>query len=642
MAELTHLFSPITIGTMTLKNRIVLLPTALGYTEGGRPSPRLTAYLEERARGGAGILETPCNIYPSSEGFEGGFIIDASDEAHIPAFRELTDRIHRHGAKIAGQLITLVIWRRDKDAPYELGYPSLTAMRHKQLFPVREMTVEDIEIFIRQYAEAARILRDGGFDAVEIMGGVGATISRFMSPLANLRTDAYGGSFEKRMRLPLEMMEAIRKTAGEDFPILWRYSGHEFMEGGYDIDGAIEIGRALEAGGAKWLNLQVGWHDSSIPLTTKEVPQGHWVYIAERIKKHVGIPVVTTYRITDPVMADRIVAEGRADLVGMARALFADPEWPNKAREGRLDEINRCICCCRCIDQVVSGGRPLEVCGVNPRLGPELETTIEPAARKKKVLVVGAGVAGMEAALVAAQRGHEVTVWEKEDKPGGLIAYAAVPPHKEEVSAVAADLARRLAALGVAVVYNREATAEAVAAEKPDTVVVAVGSRPLIPFIPGIDGPNVVTALDLLGGTKDVGKNVIIVGGGSIGCETASYLLERGHTVTIVEMLPKIGIDIGASERFITIQSLRTAGARLEAGAKVTAITAEGVAADRDGEELFFPADSVVIAAGMEACGELEKALRGTVSELVAVGDCTAPKRVGDAIKAAYRAAREI
>ena len=636
MSELKHLFSPITVGNMKLKNRIVLLPTALGYTEGGKPGRRLTAYLEERARGGAGFLETPCNVYPSSDGFEGSFILDASEEAHVPAFRELTERIHSYGARIAGQLITLVAWRRDKDAPYEICYPSITAMRHKQFFPVREMTTDDIRIFVQQYGEAARILRAGGFDAVEILAGVGATISRFMSPLANLRTDEYGGSFENRMRLPLEIIENIKVRAGEDFPILCRYSGHEFMEGGYDIDGAIEIGRFLEKAGIKWLNIQVGWHDSPIPLTTKEVPQGHWVYIAESIKKKVNIPVVTTYRITDPVMADRIIAEGKADLIGMARALFADPEWPNKAREGRFDEINRCICCCRCIDQVVSGGKPLEVCGVNARMGPELETSIEAARRKKKVLVVGGGVAGMEAARVAALRGHQVSLWEQGNKLGGLIEYAQAPPNKSEVTYVADYLARQISKLGVAVELKRQATPESVAAEKPDVVIVATGSRPIVPLIPGADGADSVIALDVLAGTSNVGENVVIVGGGKIGCETGQYLLARGRKVTILEMLPKIGIDIGASERFITISSLRNAGARLEANVKAVAITAAGVKAVRDGEELFFPGDSVIIAVGMEASSDLEKALRGKVPELVAVGDCVEPKRIGDAIKAAY------
>ncbi len=224
-----------------------------------------------------------------------------------------------------------------------------------------------------------------------------------------------------------------RRQAGEDFTILWRYSGHEFIEGGYDTEEACRIGGVLEKAGVSWLNIQVGWHDSPSPLVTKEVPQGKWVYIAEQIKKSVSIPVVASYRITDPVMADRIIAEGKADLIGMARALIADPEWPNKAREGRLDEINRCICCCRCLDQGLSQHQQLQTCSVNARVGDDILTNITKAARKKKVLVVGGGPAGMEAARAAALRGHTVTLWEKEDHLGGLLEYAKVPPDKGEI-----------------------------------------------------------------------------------------------------------------------------------------------------------------------------------------------------------------
>ena len=641
MTELKNLFSPLQVGTMELKNRIVLLPTALGYARDGEPSKRLTTYLEERARGGVGCIETPCSFFPSSEGIEGTFILDGSEPAHIPAFKRLTDLIHSYGVPFVGQLITLMGWRKEKGGPYELVFPSVTAMR-REFLPPREITAEEIGIFVRQHGDAARILRESGFDAVEVMGGVGAVVSRFMSPLANLRTDEYGGSFENRMRLPLEIIAEIKKKAGEDFPVLWRYSGHEFMDGGYDVEGAIEIGRCLEGAGVKWLNLQVGWHDSPIPLITKEVPQGHWVYIADSIKQKVGIPVMTTYRITDPVMADRIIAEGRADLIGMARALFCDPEFPNKAREGRLDEINRCICCCRCVDQAVGGGKPFDICSVNARIGPELDTPLEGATRKKKVLVVGGGVAGMEAARVAALRGHQVTLWERSDRLGGLLDWAMVPPNKTELRYVLDYLGNELRKLSVDVRILKEATADAVIAEKPEAVIVATGSHPLIPLIPGIEGPNVVLAFDVLAGKAEVGQQVVIVGGGKIGCETAQHLLTKGKTITIVEMLAKIGVDIGASERFITVNSLRRAGVVLEPNAKVIEITPEAVKALREGEEIAFKGDTVIIAVGLEATKDLEKALRGRVEEIYAVGDCVEPKRIGDAIKAAYLTARDI
>ncbi|MCX6008370.1 MAG: FAD-dependent oxidoreductase, partial [Chloroflexi bacterium] len=404
---------------MQLKNRIVLLPMAL-YADNGYPSGRQTRFLLERAQGGAGVVSMPLNTIPRGSEFSGSMSCDISEDVYVKSLKELTDRVHDCGTPIVGQLISLMFWRRDARSAFEVVGPSEVSVRPRAHKP-RAMTVEEIHLFSSQYAQAAQRAREAGFDAIEIMGGIGGTISRFMSPIANQRSDDYGGSFANRMRFPLEIMDECRMAAGRDYTILWRYSGHEFVDGGYGVDEACEIGRALEKAGAGWLNLQVGWHDTTVPLVTKEVPQGHFVYIAEKIKNSVGIPVVTGYRITDPEMADCIIADGRADLIGMARALISDPELPNKAEAGRLHAINRCICCCRCLDQGLSQHRPLEVCSVNARVGDEILTDITPAGCARKVLVVGGGPGGMEAARVAALRGHKVTLWEKSERLGGLL-----------------------------------------------------------------------------------------------------------------------------------------------------------------------------------------------------------------------------
>jgi 2,4-dienoyl-CoA reductase (NADPH2) len=637
MAELAHLFSPIKVGSMQLKNRIVLLPMAL-YANNGYPSDRQTRFLVERAQGGAGVVCMPLNPLANGYEFTGNMTCDLTEDIYVKPLRELVSRIHDAGAPVVGQLITLVFWRRDGTSPLEIVGPSEVALRPRAHKP-RALTVEEIHLFTRQYAEAAQRAREAGFDAVEIMGGIGGTISRFMSPIANRRTDDYGGSFENRMRFPLEIMEQCRAAAGQDYTLLWRYSGHEFFDGGYGVEEACEIGRVLEKAGAGWLNLQVGWHDTSVPLVTKEVPQGHFVYIAEKIKSSVSIPVVTGYRITDPEMADRIVAEGRADLIGMARALISDPELPNKAQAGRLHAINRCICCCRCLDQGLAQHKPVELCSVNARMGDEILTDIQPASRAKNILVIGGGPGGMEAARVAALRGHSVTLWEKSGRLGGLLHYAKTPAGKWEIGYLLDYLSNQLKELKVVVVLNREADMDSIINEGADAVILATGSKPCIPRIPGTDRADVITSLELLSGEKTAGEKVVVIGGGTIGCEIAEMLASEGRKVTVLEMLPKIGTDIGPTERFIMISSLREKGVDLQVAAEATGISAAGVEAVCDGNPRLFQADTVIIATGMQPENGLFSGLAGRLPEVYSIGDCVEAKRIGEAVKDAYRVA---
>ncbi len=641
MPELKHLFQPIKIGNMTLQNRLVLLPLALGYAQDGKPTHRLIKFLEERAEGGIGVVCTPFSIFPSGDTFMGYMGLDASDDKYIDPMKAVADAIHKCAVPIIGQLTTISVWRKDSDADLEFVGPSAVAVRPKAHIP-REMTKEEIDIYIRQHGNAARRLREAGYDAVEVMGGVGNIISRFISPLANRRDDEYGGSFKNRMRLPLQIIEDIQKKAGLDYTLLWRYSGHEFMEGGYEVEEAIQIGHALKNAGVKWLNIQVGWHDSQVPLITKEVPQGSFAYIGEAIKKAVGIPVVTSYRITDVVMADRIIAEGKADLVGMARAFISDPELANKAREGRFDDINKCICCCRCVDQTVGSGKSLDMCSVNARIGKDLAKDIKPAIRKKKVLVIGAGPAGMEAARVCAIRGHKVSIWEKNDSTGGSLNLAKAPPDKSEIGYVQTYLESQIKKLGIELRTNMQATAENVINEEADTVIVATGSMPCMPGIAGIDKTDVVSALDVLKGEKGIGDEIVIIGGGLIGCEVASLLVSKGKRVTVLEMLDKIGIDIGPSERFVTVMKLKQSGVRLEPKTRVTEITDHKVKAIRDNQELTWEADSVIIAAGMQSNNGLFSELSSRLKEVYSIGDCVEPRRIGEAIKEGYRVGLQV
>ena len=623
-----------------MKNRIVLLPMAL-YADNGYPSGRQTRFLLERAQGGAGVVCMPLNPLANGYEFTGNMTCDITEDIYVKPLKELVARIHDCGAPVIGQLITLIFWRRDAASPLEVVGPSEVALRPRSHKP-RALTVEEIHLFSSQYAEAAQRAREAGFDAVEIMGGIGGTISRFMSPIANLRSDDYGGSFDNRMRFPLEIMEKCRAAAGRDFTFLWRISGHEFADGGYGVEEACEIGRALEKAGAGWLNLQVGWHDTTTPLVTKEVPQGHFVYIAEKIKSSVNIPVVTGYRITDPEMAERIIAEGKADLIGMARALISDPELPNKAQAGRLHAINRCICCCRCLDQGLAQHKPVEVCSVNARMGDEILMDIQPAVRSRTILVIGGGPGGMEAARVAALRGHRVTLWERSNRLGGMLHYAKTPSGKWEIGYLIDYLVNQLKELKVSVVLNKEADSSSIINEAADVVALATGSKPYIPTIPGIDRAGVITALEVLSGEKRAGAKVVVIGGGTIGCEIAEMLASEGKRVTILEMLPKIGMDIGPTERFIMLSSLREKGVTLQVAAQATGISDSCVEAICDGNTRLFEADTVIIATGMQPDNELFSGLKGKLPEVYSVGDCVEPKRIGEAVKAAYRVALKL
>jgi NADPH-dependent 2,4-dienoyl-CoA reductase/sulfur reductase-like enzyme len=324
----------------------------------------------------------------------------------------------------------------------------------------------------------------------------------------------------------------------------------------------------------------------------------------------------------------------------MARALIADPELPNKANEGRLEDIRRCIACCHCLDQIMED-KPL-ACAVNARCGREAEYTIGTAARARKVFVIGGGPAGMEAARVAALRGHRVTLWEKGNQLGGQLRLAAVPPGKDEINSLTAYLSGQVSKLGVKVNLGQEATAQAIERGKPDAVIVASGATPIIPDIPGVRGANVVTALEVLGGTRQVGERVVVIGGGMVGCETAELLAQQGKKVTVLEMLGRIGSDIGRTTRWVVLQRLGKAGVRTETKAKVEEITDKGVRAKRDGSSEFFEADSVVLAVGFQASQALAKGLEGKVAELHMIGDCTEPRRIAQAIESGLRVAREL
>jgi 2,4-dienoyl-CoA reductase-like NADH-dependent reductase (Old Yellow Enzyme family)/thioredoxin reductase len=645
MQQFKHLFTPIDIGTMKVKNRIVMLPLTTGYCELDETiGDRLINFFAARAKGGVGLIIVPFSPVHAGSPIEPGLY----DDRFLPGVRKLTDAVHAHGAKIAAQLITsyhAIL----KDGIAEVVGPS-PVLNQMTRTTARPLTVEEIHYIVKEYGHAARRARQGGFDAVEALVGGGYLLNRFMSPITNKREDEYGGSLENRMRIILEVIASMRKEVGKDFPIGCRINVAEQMEGGHTIEDSKEVVRILEKAGIQMINIYTGWHESPVPTVQAVLPKGAFVHLAEKIKGWVGIPVIAANRINDPVVAEKAIAEGKADMTGMARALLADPELPNKAREGRVDEIVPCLACSNCLTEILTtykdwGTAASTSCSVNPLAGKEAEYAIEPAKKSKKVFVIGGGPGGMEAAMTAALRGHKVTLYDRGNELGGKLLIASIPPYKGELQTLVKSLAARARKAGVEIKLKSDVGPATIEKEKPDVLIMATGSTSLIPNIPGVAGPNVVLAEDVLTGVKTVSGNVLIVGGGMVGCETAEFLLESGKgvtQVTVIEMLSRMADNVSPTYRPFFLARLKKAGIKMETNTIVQEITKEGVKVEQKGVAGFIKGDAVVLAAGFKSNPTLNEKNKAKIAEVYAIGDCLKPRMIKEAIEEGFSIGRKI
>lgn len=628
------LFEPIQIGSMKLKNRLILSGINVNYAaEDGKVTKRLRDFYVERAKGGVGMVQTGiCYVDPLGRFFTN--MMGIHDDSVIPGLKELAQEVQSYGAAFVVQLCHVGRYASSKIIGTQPVAPSAVASRVSHEMP-RELTVDEIKAIIEAFAQGARRARDAGADAVDLAGAVGYMIAQFLSPYSNKRDDQYGGDMGRRMQFVLEIIDRIQQTVGKDYPIMIRISGDEFISGGNTLDDMKVVAQRLEKAGVASINVIPGWHESPVPLVSWHVPPAHYAYLAEEIKKLVKVPVIASNRINTAELAERLIAEGRVDMVTMARALIADPELPRKAQAGRADEIRPCVACNQgCYDRLFAN-QDIS-CMSNPAAGREEEFAIRPADRPRKVMVVGGGPAGMEAARVAASRGHDVTLYERSESLGGQLALAAVPPGKDEINSLVSYFSNQLAKLGVKVVLGQEATAETVSREKADVVIVAAGARPLIPSMPGVQGANVVTAHHVLAGTAGTGQRVVVVGGGQVGIETADFLAEQGKTVAILEMLDRLGPDLGVTVRWIAMKKLSERGIKATPGAKVLEITATGVTYEKDGATQSVDAETVVLAVGARAEKKLMEDLENKV-EAYSVGDCVQARK---ALVAIYEGAK--
>ena len=642
MHEFNKLFKPVKIGKMELKNRIAFGEQAPQAARGIITQATEDFYVE-RARGGAGLVMVGGTCPDiSSLGTESMARID--DDKYIPAFAKMAKRMREVApdVKIGIQLMHEGRAMRPDEAGAAKNIQPVAPSPVKFKFGVvpHELTIEEIKHLEDQFVEAARRVKDAGYDCVEIHGAHGYLIGSFMSPYTNRRTDQYGGNPENGSRFACEIIQGIKKKCGKDFPVLIKVNALDRL----DINEApaqltpeivTAIAPYLEKAGVDEIHVSGGTHEAPMwsAVGPYYVPKAAFADYATQIKKAVKIPVGVINRINDPVLADELITEGKVDLVWMLRPLVADPELPKKAAEGRLDEIRTCIACNTCHDILCQGWFHETRCAVNPDAWREGVSHLEPSLRKKNVLIVGGGPAGMEAARISALIGHQVTLWEKDNKLGGLLNLAAIPPLKGEILSIPRYYAAQFKKLGVKVELNKEATPPLVKKMKPDVIIIAAGSNTFFPPIKGIDARIVVDAREVLDGSVKIGNNVVVIGGGEVGIETSEFLGNQGKKVTLVEILPVIGELMVRDVIDYAIDQLKQHNVEILTGTKVEEIGREGVVvSDKENNKRTIPVDNVVIATGARPNRKVQDALQGLAPEMYVAGDCTVPGNIRTAV----------
>jgi 2,4-dienoyl-CoA reductase-like NADH-dependent reductase (Old Yellow Enzyme family)/thioredoxin reductase len=627
------------IGRLRLRNRIKFASTTTCYcTEEGRVTEQEKKWLEERAKGGAGLVTTGI-AHVTPWGRLNSRMLGGWDDSFISGFRQLADVIHSGDAKAC---LSIGHCGRYACRKEELTDASSVATRIMTRAAPHPLDEAEIATLVKAFAQTARRAKEAGFDAVEVCACAGYLLSSFLSPWTNRRTDGYGGSLEKRARFSLEVVEAIKAAAGKRFPLVFRICADELMPEGNSPDDLRKVALMLQGAGVDALSLTVGWHESTVPVITGEIPLAHWLPLAKRMKKVVGIPVMMAYRVTH-TEAERAIQEGIIDFWEASRPFIADPQLPRKLAENRPEDIVPCICCCQgCYDSVFQG-RPIW-CVVNPRASRESnpEYAISPSRKPRNVIVIGGGPAGMEASIIASERGHQVTLIEKESRLGGNLLASSIPPFKNDFSKLSEYLIGQMRKRKITVKLNSEVAAQAMDVGENDAVILATGASPVLPDLPGIHGENVLTALDALLDRRQVAKRAIVVGGGMVGCETAEFLRKKGKEVIVLEMLDKVAGDMGPTLRWRLLARLKEGGVRIETKVRVTGIMEGGVECFRDGQKMFFEADAVILAAGMKPNDLTGQPLNSKGAVFYQIGDCLQPRKLGEAILEAFSAAAKI
>lgn len=629
MAHYSHLFSPLDLGFTTLKNRILMGSMHTGLEENPNDAPKLAQFYAQRAAAGVALIVTG-GISPNKQGVLLPHAATLMSESQLATHQLVTDAVHQQGGKIALQILHTgrYSYQPNLVAPSAIQSPITP-------FMPKAMSHEQIEQTINDYIHCAQLAQKAGYDGVEIMGSEGYLINQFLVSHTNQRDDQWGGNIENRCRFALRILEGIKKAVGEQFIIIYRLSMLDLIKDGSDASEVLYLAKAVEKAGATMINTGIGWHEARIPTIATMVPRGQFSNVTRELMGKVNIPLITSNRINTPQTAEAILAEGCADMVSMARPFLADPEFVLKAQQGREDEINTCIACNQaCLDEIFSG--QTASCLVNPFACRETELLVIPTLQPKKLAVVGAGPAGLSFAVMAAKRGHHVTLFEKEDVIGGQLNIASQIPGKEEFQETLRYFKRQLQLTGVIVKNNTEATPEHL--ENFDEVILASGVKPHIPEIEGLDAPIVKSYLDVLKHHQPVGKNVVIIGSGGIGFDASLYLTQKGqcsslspcafnkewgidptlsyrggikpanhlkddtkHIVMTQRKAGKIGLSLGKTTGWIHRLTLEKKGVKFLTHCNYQRITSEGLVIEQDGKQQLIPADNIILCTGQRA-----------------------------------------
>jgi len=638
MNRYPHLLAPLDLGFTTLKNRVIMGSMHVGLEEEVDGFERMAAFYAERARGEVGLIVTG-GIAPNEAGrpWKAGAKLTTSEE--VAQHRKVTAAVHAEGGKIAMQILH---FGRYAYHPKLVGPSSIKAPINQ--FTPHELTTEEVAQTIEDYAQCAVLAREAGYDGVEIMGSEGYLINEFIAARTNQRTDEWGGSYENRMRFPVEIVRRVRERVGKDFIIIYRLSMLDLVEGGSTLEEVVQLAQAVEQAGATILNTGIGWHEARIPTIATKVPRAGFAWVTKNLMGKVGIPLVATNRINTPEVAEGILADGAANMVSMARPFLADAFFMQKAREDRADEINTCIGCNQaCLDHTFSG--KITSCLVNPRACHETELVISPTQQAKRIAVVGAGPAGLSFATTAAARGHDVTLFDAGSEIGGQFNVAKKVPGKEEFNETLRYFGRQIELTGVKLHLNTRVDVAGLAAGAYDEVVLATGVTPRTPAIDGIGHPKALGYLQVLRDGAPVGKNVAVIGAGGIGFDVSEYLTHEGKSASLVpekfyaewgidnqykdrggirapevEASPrkvhllqrktsKVGDGLGKTTGWIHRTGLKAKRVNMQSGVSYDRIDDAGLHVTVEGQQHVLPVDNVIVCAGQEPLRELQQGL---------------------------------
>lgn len=638
------LFSPGKIGNLKLKNRVMKAPQSSGMSNmDGTVSERLVRYYHDQAAGGAGMIIVEYAYVDDIGAKSAHCHLGISNNEHIPGLAWLAENIREQGAVPAIQIEHCgrqkFLGTQPICSASEIPWPKLWDQYGVQSVP-HALTIEEIQDVVHAFGDAALRAKMAGFELVEIHGAHGYLLTNFFSPTTNHRIDLYGGSLENRMRIYLEVYRDVRKKVGPNFPVTIRLSGTDYEPDGFGIDDTIVLCKALEKEGIDALHISGGDHHTMIhQVSPMAMSICHNTWAAEAIKKEVKIPVIASGSITLPEYAEEILTSQKGDFVALGRPLWADPEWPKKASEDRPEDIRPCLRCNEgCLERTFFNYKAI-TCAVNPVISREGELKLQPAGQKKNVAVVGAGPAGMEAARVSKLRGHDVTIFEEKGIKGGLLNEASVPEFKADIRPFMKYQITAIEKLGIPVI-NRKATLTDL--EKYDVIICATGSKPVKPIIPGIDKKIAADALDVLNNTVKPGKNIVVIGGGLVGSETALHFSENGYQVTLVEMLPQIMNDVAVTDLLAYTERIEKTDMRILTSTKLLEIVDDGAIVQNNAGTEKLPADTVVLALGFKSKQDLYTSLTEKGKETYLIGDAVKPGKIMDAIHTGYRTGLKI